>query len=97
MWSVRRITFTLLQNYADANSTYRCATGTMVCRNLNDSGQVVSSSVAGSLVRLRVMTPEDLSSCIFDARSSLNSGEERQWKRAGLGGVSTRDGIGGPL
>jgi hypothetical protein len=63
--AVERITFTLFQDGADVNGTYRCAIGTMICRNLNDSGRVVSSSVSGSLARLRVMLP-DGSSCMFD-------------------------------
>ena len=63
--AVERITFTLFQDGADVKGTYRCAFGTMVCRNMNDSGRVVSSSVSGSLARLRVMLP-DGSSCMFD-------------------------------
>jgi len=63
--ATERITFTLFQNGADVNGIYRCAIGTMICRNMNNSGKVVSSSVTGSLARLRVMLP-DGSSCMFD-------------------------------
>jgi hypothetical protein len=63
--ATERVTFTLFQNGADVNGIYRCAIGTMICRNMNNSGKVVSSSVTGSLARLRVMLP-DGSSCMFD-------------------------------
>src|SRR5215469_6215838 len=63
--AVELITFTLFQDGADVKGIYRCAFGTMVCRNMNDSGRVVSSSVSGSLARLRVML-RDGSSCMFD-------------------------------
>lgn len=95
--AVERITFTLFQDGADVKGTYHCATGTMICRNLNDHGQVVSSSVSGSLARLRVMMPEDVSSCIFDGHFQAESGggsffcyqggglvEQGQWKVARL-------------
>lgn len=90
------VTFTLFQNGSDINGVYRCATGTMVCRSMNESGRVVSSSIAGSLARLRVMLP-DGSSCMFDGhfRSQSAAGaffcyqgggliEEGQWKLARL-------------
>jgi len=95
--AVERITFTLFQDGADVNGTYRCATGNMICRNMDDSGQVVSSSVTGSLARLRVMIPEDLSSCIFDGHFQAESAngtffcyeggglvEQGRWKLARL-------------
>ncbi len=90
------VTFTLFQNGSDINGVYRCATGTMICRSLNESGRVVSSSISGSLARLRVMLP-DGSSCMFDGhfRSQSAAGaffcyqgggliEEGQWKLARL-------------
>ncbi len=92
--AVEEVTFTLFQNGADINGVYRCATGTMICRNLNESGSVVSSSISGSLARLRVMLP-DGSSCMFDGHfQSASAGgaffcyqgggliEEGQWKLA---------------
>ena len=69
--AVERITFTLFQEGDRVNGTYHCAIGTMICRNLNDSGSVVSSSVSGSLARLRVMLP-DGSSCMFDGHFSTD-------------------------
>ncbi len=69
--AVQRITFTLFQDGARVNGTYHCAIGTMICRDLNDSGSVVSSSVSGSLARLRVMLP-DGSSCMFDGHFSTD-------------------------
>jgi hypothetical protein len=94
--AVERISFTLFQNGADVNGTYRCAIGTMVCRAMNDRGRVVSSSVMGSLARLRVMLP-DGSSCMFDGHFQGESGsgnffcyqgggllEQGRWKVARL-------------
>lgn len=61
----QRITFTLFQDGSDVTGIYKCAYGTMICRDLNESGKVVSSSVNGSLARLRVVMP-DGSSCMFN-------------------------------
>ncbi len=93
--AVQRISFTLFQDGADVKGTYHCATGTAVCRSLAESGQVVSSSVTGSLARLRVMLSEDGSSCIFDGHFQPETArgaffcyqgggllEEGQWKVA---------------
>jgi hypothetical protein len=63
-----RITFTLFQDGSDLSGVYTCAYGTMLCRNMNEHGKVVSSSINGSLARLRVEMPEDGSSCIFNGR-----------------------------
>jgi hypothetical protein len=67
------ITFTLFQDGTDVSGTYHCSFGTMICRNMNDTGSVTSSSVSGSLARLRVMLP-DGSSCIFDGNFGAESG-----------------------
>lgn len=64
--AVQRVTFTLFQDGADVKGTYHCSIGNMVCRNMDDSGPVVSSSVSGSLARLRVVLTNDGSSCLFD-------------------------------
>ena len=95
--AVERISFTLFQDGADVKGTYRCSVGTMICRSLNNDGAVVSSSVVGSLARLRVMLPTDGSSCIFDGRFQPDSAvgsffcyqggglvEQGQWKVARL-------------
>jgi hypothetical protein len=95
--AVERISFTLFQNGADVNGTYHCAIGNMICRNMDDSGAVVSSSVTGSLARLRVMLSSDGSSCIFDGHFQQESAggsffcyqggglvEQGQWKVARL-------------
>ena len=63
--AVERITFTLFQDGSDVSGVYTCAYGNMNCRNMNEHGRVVSSSVNGALGRLRVMLP-DGSSCIFN-------------------------------
>ncbi|HEV3114521.1 MAG TPA: hypothetical protein VGY99_28880 [Candidatus Binataceae bacterium] len=93
--AVQRISFTLFQDGADVKGTYRCAVGNMVCRGMDDSGPVVSSSVSGTLARLRVMLTTDGSSCIFDGHFKGESAdgnffcyqggglvEEGQWKLA---------------
>ena len=93
--AVQRISFTLFQDGADVKGTYRCAVGTMVCRSMDDSGPVVSSSVSGTLARLRVMLTTDGSSCIFDGHFQQESAggsffcyqggglvEEGQWQVA---------------
>lgn len=59
------ITFTLLQEGSDVTGVYRCAYGTMICRDMNETGKVVASSINGSLGRLRVEMP-DGSSCMFN-------------------------------
>jgi hypothetical protein len=67
-----RITFTLFQEGSDLSGVYTCAYGTMICRNLNEHGKVVSSSINGTLGRLRVeMT--DGSSCVFNGTFQTES------------------------
>jgi hypothetical protein len=61
-----RITFTLFQDGSDLSGVYTCAYGTMMCRNMTEKGKVVSSSINGSLARLRVEMPDDGSSCMFN-------------------------------
>jgi hypothetical protein len=63
--ATERITLTLFQDGSDLSGVYSCAYGTMVCRNMNDKGKIVSSTLSGSLARMRVMMP-DGSSCIFN-------------------------------
>jgi len=67
-----RITFTLFQDGSDISGVYTCAYGTMICQDLNDRGKVVSSSINGSLARLRVEMP-DGSSCMFNGTFQTES------------------------
>jgi hypothetical protein len=91
----QRVTFTLFQDGPDVHGIYRCAVGNQVCRNMDTGGSVVSSSVTGSLARLRVMLGEDGSSCIYDGHFQGESAvgtffcyqggglvEQGQWKLA---------------
>jgi hypothetical protein len=71
--AVGRITFTLFQDGPDVNGIYNCAIGNMICRDMNDSGKVVSSTVTGSLAHLRVMLP-DGSSCMFTGHFQEETG-----------------------
>lgn len=73
--AIQRISFTLFQDGADVKGTYRCAVGNQVCRSMDNSGPVVSSSVSGTLARLRVMLTTDGSSCIFDGHFKENSAD----------------------
>lgn len=59
------ITLTLFQDGSNLSGVYTCAYGTMICRDMNEHGKVVSSSINGSLARLRVEMP-DGSSCMFN-------------------------------
>lgn len=81
-----RITFTLFQDGADLSGIYTCAYGTMLCRSMNEHGKVVSSSINGSLARLRVEMPEDGSSCVFNGtfRSQLVVGGFACYQGGGL-------------
>jgi hypothetical protein len=63
--AVQNISFSLFQDGTAISGIYRCSIGTMICRNMNDGGQVVSSTLEGSLGRLRVELP-DGSTCIFN-------------------------------
>jgi hypothetical protein len=64
--AMERVTFTFFQQGSDLSGFYTCRPGTTVCRNMNVSGKVVSSTLEGSLARIRVMHP-DGSSCIYNA------------------------------
>jgi hypothetical protein len=90
--AVNRITFSLRQTDSSLSGTYRCAIGTMVCRDANttDHGTVMSGNVSGNNVTIRVMLPGDLSSCLYngvaDAPGSVR-GSYRCYQGGGLAEV----------
>jgi hypothetical protein len=63
--AVSEIELTMLDHHSEITGFYRCATGTMVCRNLNETGVITNGGMHGKLLSLRVMMP-DGSSCLFD-------------------------------
>jgi hypothetical protein len=64
--ATERVTFTFFQEGSKVSGFYTCTPGTTVCRGMNVSGQIVSSTLEGSLARIRVTHP-DGSSCIYNA------------------------------
>jgi hypothetical protein len=70
--AVERISFSLFQDGTKLTGVYRCSPGTMVCQNMNDGGQVVASTLEGSLGRIRVELP-DGSTCIFNGNFKTES------------------------
>jgi hypothetical protein len=68
--AVENITFTMLQRDSDVTGFYKCATGNMVCLNVNETGVIRGGTVSGGgRLSFRVMLP-DGSSCFFTAMSS---------------------------
>jgi hypothetical protein len=64
--AVVNVTLTMLQEQERVTGFYRCATGTMMCRQFLETGVIKAGSMTGRLLRFRVML-EDGESCIFQA------------------------------
>lgn len=86
--AVNRITLSLRQSGSTVTGDYRCAIGTMVCRDANttERGTVVDGWVSGSNVSLRIMLPGDVSSCLFNGSDSASEirGSYRCYQGGGL-------------
>ncbi len=92
--AVNRISFDLRQRDSTLTGDYRCAIGTMVCRDANttDRGTVVSGTVSGRDLTMRVMLPGDLSSCLYHG-SQYTAGELRGGYRCYQGGGLAEVGV----
>lgn len=68
--AVQDVTITLTED-GDSKilGSYQCSYGNQVCYNLNETGKVVSTSIDGSRLNVRVMMP-DGSSCLFSGLKS---------------------------
>ncbi len=88
--AVNRITFSLRQTDASLKGTYRCAIGTMVCRDANttDHGTVMSGNVSGNNVTIRVMLPGDISSCLYNGISEGSGGMRGSYRCYQGGGLA---------
>ena len=64
--AVVNVTLTMLQEQERVTGFYRCATGTVMCRRLLETGVIKAGSMKGRLLRFRVML-DDGESCIFQA------------------------------
>ena len=64
--AVVNVTLTMLQEQERVTGFYRCATGTVMCRQFLDTGVIKAGSMTGRLLRFRVML-DDGESCIFQA------------------------------
>lgn len=62
--AVSDIELTMLQHHSRITGFYRCATGTMVCRNLDETGVITNGRMHGKMLSFRVLMP-DGSSCLF--------------------------------
>ncbi len=59
------VTFAVEQNGENIEGIYTCQFGNYICRNMDESGNIVNGETAGHRVTLRVMMPDDGSSCIY--------------------------------
>src|SRR6266849_10196916 len=64
--AIVNVTLTMLQEQERVTGFYRCATGTVMCRRLLETGVIKAGSMTGRLLRFRV-TLDDGESCIFQA------------------------------
>jgi len=62
--SVQRITLTMFQHGAEVTGFYKCAFGTQICRNLDESGVIKQGKMTRSRLMMRVMLG-DGSMCFF--------------------------------
>ena len=67
--AVVNIALTMTQQGSTVGGSYKCSTGTMMCRKLNDTGEIAYGAVREGGLSLRVMLP-DGSSCIFQSKRS---------------------------
>ncbi len=61
------ITLTLVQSGGEISGHYTCEFGNYLCRHdgMDDAGYIAAGSVVGRNLRLRIMIPADVSSCMF--------------------------------
>jgi hypothetical protein len=66
--AVNRVRFSLIQSGAHIRGEYRCAYGNFECRHggTDTDGYVQWGDIRGSEVRLDVLLPSDLSSCLYN-------------------------------
>ena len=67
--AVVNIALTMTQQGSTVKGSYKCSTGTMMCRKLNDTGEIAYGTVREGSLSLRVML-SDGSSCIFQGKRS---------------------------
>lgn len=67
--AVVNIALTITQQDSTVGGSYRCRTGTMMCRKLNDTGEIAYGRADKAILSLRVVL-SDGSSCIFQGRCS---------------------------
>lgn len=67
--AVVNIALTMTQQDSTVKGSYKCSTGTMMCRKLNDTGEIAYGAVREGSLSLRVML-SDGSSCIFQGKHS---------------------------
>jgi hypothetical protein len=70
--AVNRIAFNLVQNDGNLTGEYKCAIGTMICRNGNadNYGTVQSGWVSGNQLAISVLVPADVSNCRYTGVSN---------------------------
>jgi hypothetical protein len=69
--AIVKISLQMFQQGSTLTGRYTCSTGTMVCRDSNNSGTIAGGEVRHGNVDMRVMMP-DGSSCLFNGRPSQN-------------------------
>jgi hypothetical protein len=67
--AVVNIALTMTQQGSTVKGSSKCSTGTMMCRKLNDTGEIAYGTVREGSLSLRVMLA-DGSSCIFQGKRS---------------------------
>jgi hypothetical protein len=67
------ISLSMFQNESKITGVYRCATGNIICRNLDTVGKIATGTISGARVSLRVVL-EDVSSCLFEGTFSEDTG-----------------------
>jgi hypothetical protein len=70
--AVQKITLTIFQRGSEITGFYRCATGSVVCLNINETGVIKAARLDGRRLSFRVMM-RDGSSCFF---TTVPAGEE---------------------
>jgi hypothetical protein len=86
--AMRYITLTMVQQGNEVTGYYKCAYGTQLCRNMNESGVIKNGKMIGRRLRMRVML-EDGSMCYF---TGVPQGDRLQGAYFCIHGIGTENG-----
>ncbi len=86
--AMRYITLTMVQQGNEVTGYYRCAYGTQLCQNMNETGVIKNGKMIGRRLMMRVML-QDGSMCYF---TGVPQGDRLQGAYFCMHGIGTENG-----